>query len=41
MAYLPNSRLDTFAFNKALQKMTESRRICGEEKERLRAMKRR
>ena len=41
MAYLPNSQLDTFPFNKALQKMTESRRICGEEKERLRAMKRR
>lgn len=41
MAYLPNSRLDTFPFNKALQKMIESRRICGEEKERLRAMKRR
>ena len=32
MAYLPNSRLDTFPFNKALQKMTESRRICGEGK---------
>ena len=41
MAYLPNSQLDTFPFNKALQKMIESRRICGEEKERLRAMKRR
>lgn len=40
MAYLPGSALDDFTFNKALQKMRESRRISGADKQRLQAMKR-
>lgn len=40
MEYLPRSALDQFTFNKALQKMTESRRISAAEKAILRAMKR-
>ena len=38
-AYLQNSRLDIFTFNKALQKITESRCVSAQEKERIRLMR--
>ena len=38
--YLKQSHLDDFTYNKALQKITESRKIGKEEKERIRKMKR-
>lgn len=38
--YLRENSLDDFTYNKALQKITESRRIGKEEKERIRQMKR-
>lgn len=40
MPYLLDNRLDDFTYNKALQKITESRRISKEEKARIRGMKR-
>ncbi|MEY8427964.1 DNA alkylation repair protein [Lachnospiraceae bacterium 46-15] len=40
MPYLLENSLDDFTYNKALQKITESRRIGKEEKERIRQMKR-
>lgn len=40
MPYLLDNRLDDFTYNKALQKITESRRISREEKVRIRGMKR-
>lgn len=40
MPYLQKNHLDDFTYNKALQKITESRRISPEEKERIRGMKR-
>ncbi len=39
--YLKESRLDDWTYNKAIQKICESRRLGREEKERLRGMKRR
>lgn len=38
--YLRGCRLDDWTYNKALQKITESRRVDAETKDRLRAMKR-
>lgn len=38
--YLGNCRLDDWTYNKALQKITESRRVDAETKEKIRAMKR-
>ena len=40
MPYLKQNHLDDFTYNKALQKITESRKIGKEEKERFRKMKR-
>lgn len=40
MAYLKDNRLDDYTYNKALQKITESRCISEQEKERIRWMKR-
>lgn len=40
MPYLLENSLDDFTYNKALQKITESRRIGKEEKKRIRQMKR-
>ena len=40
MIYLNNNALDTFTFNKALQKMTESYRVDVETKQLIRSMKR-
>lgn len=39
-AYLANCGLDDWTYNKALQKITESRRVDAETKEKIRAMKR-
>lgn len=38
--FLHDNRLDTFTFNKSLQKITESRRVSAETKAKIRAMKR-
>ena len=38
-AYLQNSRLDIFTYNKALQKITESRCVSAQEKELIRLMR--
>ena len=38
-AYLQNSRLDIFTYNKALQKITESRCVSAKEKEQIRLMR--
>lgn len=40
LAYLRRCSLDDFTFNKSIQKMTESYQVCSEDKEMLRAMKR-
>jgi len=40
MAYLTNSPLDVFTYNKSLQKITESNRVSAEAKAIVRAMKR-
>lgn len=40
MAYLMNNTLDTFTYNKALQKITESFRVAKPTKDLIRAMKR-
>ena len=40
MPYLKENRLDDWTYNKALQKILESRRIAGEERELIRSMKR-
>jgi len=40
LEYLKNNNLDDFTYNKALQKIIESYRVSKEEKENLRAMKR-
>lgn len=40
MRYLEKNNLDDFTYNKAIQKMIESNRICKEEKELLRKLKR-
>lgn len=40
LAYLQNSRLDDFTYNKSLQKILESRRMLPEDKELIRSMKR-
>lgn len=40
MAYLKRSRLDTWTFNKTLQKITESLRVDAETKQVIRSMKR-
>lgn len=40
MKYLLNNQLDDFTYNKALQKITESRQIDNEEKNMIRSMKR-
>lgn len=40
LALLQNNNLDTFTYNKALQKIIESNRITKEEKEKVRDMKR-
>lgn len=40
MQYLKNNNLDKFTYNKAIQKMIESRRISNEQKEFLRTQKR-
>ena len=40
MSYLLQNHLDDFTFNKALQKITESRKVEEEEKKRIRRMKR-
>lgn len=40
MKYLLNNQLDDFTYNKALQKIIESRQIDKEEKNRIRSMKR-
>ena len=38
--YLPQSRLDDYTYNKALQKILESYRVSGECKNEIRALKR-
>ena len=40
MKLLINNKLDTFTYNKALQKIVESYRVSKEDKEKIRAMKR-
>lgn len=40
MAYLQNSTVDDFTYNKALQKIIESTRVDSETRQRIRAMKR-
>lgn len=40
MAYLKNSKLDDWTYNKALQKITESKCVGQEEKERVKGMRR-
>jgi hypothetical protein len=40
MIYLKANDLDDFTYNKALQKITESRQVSPEIKERIRCMKR-
>lgn len=40
LEYLENNNLDDFTYNKALQKIIESYRVTKEEKEKIRAMKR-
>ena len=40
LAYLQNSRLDDFTYNKSLQKILESRRMLPEDRELIRSMKR-
>ena len=40
LAYLRDSRLDDWTYNKALQKITESYRVSPEGKAQIRAMKR-
>ena len=40
LAYLRRCSLDDFTFNKSIQKMTESYQVCSEDKEMLKAMKR-
>ncbi len=40
MRYLQRSAMDDWTYNKAIQKMTESYRVSGPDKERLRQMKR-
>ena len=40
LAFLENSALDDFTYNKALQKIIESNRVSMEKKEQIRKMKR-
>ena len=40
MEYLKNNKLDDFTYNKALQKIIESKRVKNEEKEIIKKMKR-
>lgn len=40
LAYLRQSRLDNFTYNKSLQKILESRRMLPEDKELIRSLKR-